>query len=141
MTDLEVEMCKIRQGVADQQEAKRKKKLNRGGNTAMSEKEIKESLEAGMRKVRECDMVHKVPDVDTKPQPTTDIWADTSAQILRWFEYEHLPPYLQDTSKLFEPLANALASTIQPGAERTIALRKLLEAKDAAVRATIVPGG
>lgn len=57
--------------------------------------------------------------------------------ILQFFAYEHLPPRLQETSKLFGDLARELVSFLPRNAERTVALRKLLEAKDAAVRASI----
>lgn len=36
---------------------------------------------------------------------------------------------------------NGAKALVQSGPERTVALRKLLEAKDAAVRATAQPGG
>ena len=62
-------------------------------------------------------------------------------RMLKWFEYEHLPTVLQDVSKPFGTLARTLCDDIEPGPERTVALRKLLEAKDAAVRATVNPGG
>jgi hypothetical protein len=61
--------------------------------------------------------------------------------MLTWFLYGHLPPHLQETSKLFGELALQLAVTVTPGPERTVAFRKLLEAKDAAVRAKLEPGG
>lgn len=75
--------------------------------------------------------------------------------ILQFFAYAHLPPHLQAVSKPFHDLACAIALGQQPddsaagsiiignGAplprnpERTVALRKLLEAKDAAVRALV----
>lgn len=57
-------------------------------------------------------------------------------QILHWFKYEHLPMNLQVTSKKFYELAWEEARSCE-GPEVTVALRKLLEAKDAAVRATI----
>lgn len=57
--------------------------------------------------------------------------------MLKWFEYKHLPEHLQATSKPFGDLAHHIAGTIPPGPERTVALRKLLESKDAAVRAVI----
>ena len=38
-------------------------------------------------------------------------------------------------------LAFTIEGTVPPGPERTVALRKLLEAKDAAVRAVVFPGG
>lgn len=56
-------------------------------------------------------------------------------RVLKWFQYLHLPPALQETSKQFHDLAIFVASSVNPGPERSISLRKLLEAKDAAVRA------
>lgn len=61
--------------------------------------------------------------------------------MLRWFEYGHLPEKLQAVSAPFCELARMIASDIPSGPERTVALRKLLEAKDAAVRAALNPGG
>jgi len=60
--------------------------------------------------------------------------------ILVWFEYYHLPKHLQAVSKSFFELADLVCSTCEPGPERSVALRKLLEAKDAAVRARLKPG-
>lgn len=62
-------------------------------------------------------------------------------RMLKWFEYEHLPEPLQDVSRRFHDLACSVCMAIEPGPERTVALRKLLEAKDAAVRAKLHPGG
>ena len=64
----------------------------------------------------------------------TDIAADP---ILHFFHYAHLPPTLQETSKAFFGLAFRVIRTIPRSPERTVALRKLLEAKDAAVRANL----
>lgn len=61
-------------------------------------------------------------------------------RMLKWFAYEHLPANLQAVSKPFGELAASLCQTIPPGPERTVALRKLLEGKDAAVRAVLNPG-
>ena len=58
-------------------------------------------------------------------------------QILRFFEYEHLPPNLQDVSKPFHVLAHWMRSNLPDTAERAAGLRKLLEAKDCAVRAKL----
>lgn len=60
--------------------------------------------------------------------------------MMKWFAFEHLPAHLQVVSKPFHGLASRICE-ITPGPERTIALRKLLESKDAAVRATVYPGG
>lgn len=55
--------------------------------------------------------------------------------IMKFFAYMHLPEKLQAISKPFCDLANIIANTLPRNAERTVALRKLLESKDAAVRA------
>lgn len=57
--------------------------------------------------------------------------------ILRFFHYAHLPAVLQSRSAPFCQLAKHLIDTTPRNPERTVALRKLLEAKDAAVRAAI----
>lgn len=57
--------------------------------------------------------------------------------IIQFFSYEHLPPSLQDVSKPFCELALHIVKTTNRNPERTVALRKLLESKDAAVRAFI----
>lgn len=57
--------------------------------------------------------------------------------LLQFFAYEHLPPYLQAISKPFADLAHSLVATLNRNPERTVALRKLLEAKDCAVRAVL----
>lgn len=94
----------------------------------------------------------------------TDDYPNLSAEVtemLRWFEYRHLSPELQDVARPFSLLARCLgvraewqveeldeasdlstrlgllASADLRGPELAVALRKLLEAKDAAVRARI----
>lgn len=62
-------------------------------------------------------------------------------RMMKWFRYQHLPEHLQETSRRFFALADAVCRDCEPGPERTVALRKLLEAKDAAVRAKLNPGG
>lgn len=57
--------------------------------------------------------------------------------ILHFFHYAHLPEKLKATSRLFFILAATLVTSLPRNAERTVALRKLLEAKDAAVRANL----
>lgn len=56
--------------------------------------------------------------------------------ILQFFAYEHLPEFLQEVSKPFSQMAERIME-LPRNPERTVALRKLLEAKDAAVRARI----
>lgn len=57
--------------------------------------------------------------------------------ILRYFAYAHLPAELQEVSLSFYVLANEIEARLPAGAEKSTALRKLLEAKDAAVRAAL----
>ncbi len=61
---------------------------------------------------------------------------ETIEPIMQFFVYEHLPPHLQTISKPFSEMATWLLD-LPRNPERTVALRKLLEAKDAAVRAAI----
>lgn len=58
--------------------------------------------------------------------------------ILHFFHYTHLPASLQEASRPFCELASHIVSTLPRNAERSVALRKLLEAKDAAVRANVI---
>ena len=57
--------------------------------------------------------------------------------IMQFFAYAHLPERLQAVSRPFGELAEQIVATLPRNPERTVALRKLLEAKDAAVRALI----
>lgn len=58
----------------------------------------------------------------------------------QFFVYAHLPAHLQAISKPFGELASHIVTTLPSNPERTVALRKLLEAKDCAVRALIYKG-
>lgn len=57
--------------------------------------------------------------------------------LMQLFKFEHLPASLQGTSKPFAELVVALDVALPNNLEKTTALRKLLEAKDCAVRALI----
>jgi hypothetical protein len=57
--------------------------------------------------------------------------------ILQFFEYGHLPPHLQSVSESFHEMAHEIVDFVPRNPERTVALRKLLESKDAAVRAVV----
>lgn len=58
-------------------------------------------------------------------------------RMMQFFGYSHLPPHLQAVSKPFGDLAQQIVDTLPSNAERTAGLRKLLEAKDCAVRALL----
>lgn len=57
--------------------------------------------------------------------------------ILQFFAYGHLPQNLADVSAPFHTLAHTMVAALPRNPERTVALRKLLEAKDCAVRALL----
>jgi len=57
--------------------------------------------------------------------------------MLKYFEFSHLPPHLQSISKEFAGLAIFMVVNLTRCPERTAGLRKLLEAKDCAVRAAL----
>jgi len=54
--------------------------------------------------------------------------------IMQFFAFAHLPPHLQMVSEPFARLADVL-TMLPRNPERTVCLRRLLESKDAAVRA------
>lgn len=62
---------------------------------------------------------------------------ESADPILQFFRYDHLPPHLQAVSRPWCELAHQLVTTLPRNAERSTALRKLLEGKDAAVRASV----
>lgn len=60
--------------------------------------------------------------------------------IMRYFAFEHLPTQLREVSRPFFELAQLVSERLPRNAESATALRKLLEAKDAAVRAALPVG-
>ena len=57
--------------------------------------------------------------------------------MLRYFPFDHLPVDLRAVSGRFAMLADRLVAELPRTPERTVALRKLLESKDAAVRCAV----
>lgn len=57
--------------------------------------------------------------------------------LLQFFTYEHLPENLQKISKPFCDLAASIDVGLPNNCEKTTCIRKLLEAKDCAVRSVI----
>jgi hypothetical protein len=55
--------------------------------------------------------------------------------MLQFFEWTHLPVPLGNVSRPFQELAFRMVTDLPRNPERTVMLRKLLEAKDCAVRA------
>ena len=56
---------------------------------------------------------------------------------IQYFKYDHLPQRLQEVSKPIGDLAMELEQSIPDGPEKSAGMRKLLEAKDCFVRASL----
>lgn len=68
-------------------------------------------------------------------------WQDRHPSVAHFaplFGYSHLSERLQKISAPFADLAVALLGQVPDGPELSVALRKLLEAKDCAVRAALL---
>lgn len=61
-----------------------------------------------------------------------------TSHAARLFRFDHLPAHLQAVSRPFHDLAEWLINEHPDGPELTVALRKLTEAKDAAVRHVVL---
>lgn len=61
-------------------------------------------------------------------------------KTLEYFDYDHLPLYLRPTSAWFYSLAHKIAGLDGNKDEIEVALRKLLEAKDATIRSIVKRG-
>lgn len=75
--------------------------------------------------------------MDDAPKTVDEAYTLTGERMLKYFRYAHLPDHLMAVSKPFGDLAIHISVTLPANPERTVALRKLLEAKDCAVRATL----
>ena len=91
---------------------------------------------------RYCDRTHN-PLPMNRPDDSSTRDRETTLRlfpVLRWFDFDYLPAALREASRPFCELAWSVAcNRFSDQAETEVALRKLLEAKDAAVRAVIVP--
>ncbi len=58
--------------------------------------------------------------------------------IMRWFEFSHLPPELQEVAGPIHDLAVKYEENLPVSGETSAGLRKLLEAKDCFVRARLL---
>jgi|HubBroStandDraft_2_1064218.scaffolds.fasta_scaffold22170_4 hypothetical protein len=91
------------------------------------------------RSTPEYDLAAEFAAVRAEALTTKPFKEDTmpTDRMLQFFAYDHLPELLQEVSKPFHTLAHGLVDILPSNPERTVALRKLLEAKDCAVRALI----
>lgn len=67
----------------------------------------------------------------------TDGRHPATQHFANYFEFEHLPADLQPTSQACAELAQLMVDRIPDGPELSAGLRKLVEAKDCFVRATL----
>lgn len=74
---------------------------------------------------------------DIQNDPLFPFTPKIQSELLRFFEYKHLPTKLKKVSKPFHEMALMLDKALPYNAEKTVALRKLLEAKDCAVRSVL----
>lgn len=77
-------------------------------------------------------------EINMMKAPTREQIDAESMPVEVFFNFEHLPPYLRVVSEPFAGLACHLLATLSCADERRWALRKLLEAKDAAVRQAVL---
>lgn len=62
----------------------------------------------------------------------------STRQVLRYFRFEHLKAGLgREIASYYADMATRLAERLPEDPETTVAIRKLLESKDAAVRAAL----
>lgn len=60
-----------------------------------------------------------------------------SEKLLTYFNSSHLSKELQSVVAPFQELANQIVLQVPESAEKTVGIRKLLEAKDCIVRASL----
>ncbi len=75
--------------------------------------------------------------IPENPQAPGVAMTNALDHIMQFFAYGHLPAHLQAVSQPFAELAGFIVNHLPRNPERAVALRKLLEAKDAAVRAKL----
>lgn len=59
-------------------------------------------------------------------------------ELLQFFKYAHLPEHLQETSKMFHDFVHREVELLPDNYERIQFVRKMLEAKDCAVRSRLL---
>ena len=60
-----------------------------------------------------------------------------SQKLLAYFGSEHLPDRLKEVSQACRSMAEHMEEALPDGPEKTVGMRKLLEAKDCFVRAAL----
>ncbi|MDX8492933.1 hypothetical protein RFN29_15245 [Mesorhizobium sp. VK22B] len=76
------------------------------------------------------DLIEEWQEPAETPEPPAE-------HVMQFFAFAHLPPTLKEISRPFGQMAEDIVRKLPRNQQRTMALNKLLEAKDAAVRAYI----
>lgn len=77
------------------------------------------------------------PAQPSSPKMPTEGRHPSTLALTKYFTSDHLPPHLRPTSGLLHDFAALMVSSLPDSPELTAGLRKLLEAKDCFVRATV----
>jgi hypothetical protein len=102
----------------------------------ITEREFREIMNKSDIQRERKPVLHPAPEGGIYQSPSEFTEEEIKAdQILQFFHYSHLPEKLQSRSKPFCEMARNIIDTTPRNAERSTALRKLLEAKDCAIRA------
>jgi hypothetical protein len=115
-----------------------------GAAEADSAREVLEKLELKHRdaaefRIRTVEQMTNEGSIGTGPDRNVQA-ATPRDRMLQFFTHAHLPDHLGKVSLPFCQLAEEICATLPSNPERTVALRKLLEAKDCAVRALLYKG-
>jgi hypothetical protein len=103
---------------------------------------MSETIKTTVRWLSDPDRVVDLADIPGAWTWSTRTWSTpdmTSEQepLLQFFTFDHLRADCQPISRAFHDLAYQLVNVLPRNPERTTAIRKLLEAKDCAVRAKL----
>lgn len=86
---------------------------------------------------QEIEMEPEATDAQATPPSTPPASACGASRLLEFFAFTHLPAHLQAVSKPCGELAVMMADMLPMDPETMAGLRKLLEAKDCFVRASL----
>jgi hypothetical protein len=64
-------------------------------------------------------------------------YEDEIQHLLRWFDWDHLPPHLAPISQICQTTALSMVEILEPGPELLDGLNRLLESKDWFVRQAV----
>lgn len=104
-----------------------------------TKREVFEKLNAEFKNAAEI-RIKTIDQVLTGGATSPPLPAPPPDRMLQFFTHAHLPDRLAKVSLPFCQLAEEICATLPSNPERTVALRKLLEAKDCAVRALLYKG-